>query len=45
MPVHHHGALLGFVWLLASDGPVSEEHTDALRQAAETVALIMHREY
>ena len=45
MPVHHHGALLGFVWLLASDGPVSEEHTDAVRQAAETVALIMHREY
>lgn len=45
MPVHHQGSLLAFVWLLGSEGPVTEEQTDAVRRAAETVAIIMHREY
>ncbi len=45
MPIRHQGALLGFLWLLASDGPVSDEQADAMRRAADTVAMIMHREY
>ncbi|PXY33531.1 CdaR family transcriptional regulator [Prauserella coralliicola] len=45
MPVYHQQSLLGFVWLLASDGPVTEEHAEAVRQEAETVRLIIHRQY
>ncbi|MEU7839023.1 helix-turn-helix domain-containing protein [Nonomuraea sp. NPDC049129] len=45
MPIRHRGALLGFIWLLASDGPVGDDHADAVRRSAETVAMIMHREY
>lgn len=45
MPVHHQGALLGFIWLLASDGPATDEQADAVRRAAETAGLVLHREY
>ncbi|TCO54171.1 PucR family transcriptional regulator [Actinocrispum wychmicini] len=45
MPVRHNEDLLGFLWLLASDGPVTAEDEAVLRRTAETAALIMHREY
>jgi hypothetical protein len=45
MPVRHQGALLGFVWMLASDGPVGEEQATAVRRAADSAALILHRDY
>lgn len=45
MPVHHQDALLGFVWMLDSDGPVTDEQATAVRHAAETVAVMLHREY
>jgi sugar diacid utilization regulator len=45
MPVHHQDSLLGFVWMLASDGPVTDEQADAVRRAADTVAVMLHREY
>lgn len=45
MPVYHHESLLGFIWLLASDGPVTDEHREAISEAARAAAMIMHREY
>ena len=45
MPVHHQERLLGFLWLLASEGSIGPDERESLRQAAETVGLIMHREY
>lgn len=45
VPVRHNGALLGFLWLLATDGAVSAEHALLVKQAAETAAVIIHREY
>ncbi|WP_029136567.1 PucR family transcriptional regulator [Nakamurella lactea] len=45
MPVHHQNTLLGFVWMLASEGPVTDEQADVVRRAADTVALMLHREY
>lgn len=45
MPVRHEQLLLGFLWLVRSDGPVTDEHAQALREAASRAALIMHREY
>lgn len=45
MPVHYQGELRAFVWLLASDGPVTAEQCEAVRRTAETVGIIMHREY
>ncbi|MFI6704746.1 PucR family transcriptional regulator [Streptomyces sp. NPDC050509] len=44
-PIIHQGALLGFVWLLTSEGPVEGEHHDAARGAASDAALIMHRDF
>ncbi|MFE3829366.1 PucR family transcriptional regulator [Streptomyces sp. NPDC059092] len=44
-PIIHQGALLGFVWLLTSEGPVEGEHHNAARGAASDAALIMHRDY
>lgn len=44
-PIMYQGALLGFVWLLVSEGPVEGEHYDAAREAASEAALIMHRDY
>lgn len=45
MPVRHEGSLLGYIWLLASDGPVTEDAAAAIREAASRAALILHREF
>lgn len=45
MPVRYGETLLGFVWLVLCDGPVTDSDAAALRQAAEQAALILHREY
>ncbi|RZQ65970.1 PucR family transcriptional regulator [Amycolatopsis suaedae] len=45
MPVRYEQILLGYLWLVGSDGPVTAEHADALREAAGHAALIMHREH
>ncbi|WP_327586923.1 helix-turn-helix domain-containing protein [Nonomuraea sp. NBC_00507] len=45
MPIRHEDKLLGFLWLLLTDGPVTDAHVRAVRQAGEQAALIMHREY
>lgn len=45
MPIRYDDELLGYLWLLRSDGPVSDTHASALREAAGRAALIMHREY
>ncbi|MBD0739251.1 helix-turn-helix domain-containing protein [Streptomyces sp. CBMA29] len=44
MPIRHDGALLGYVWLIGSDGPASERAVEALREAAGQAALILHRD-
>jgi sugar diacid utilization regulator len=45
MPIRYEDSLLGYIWLLASDGPVSEDDGAAIREAAARAALVMHREY
>ncbi|MGC2977802.1 PucR family transcriptional regulator [Brevibacterium sp. FAM 25378] len=45
MPIRHQKTLLGFLWLLNSEGNIDAEQADALRQAAETAGLILHREH
>lgn len=45
IPVHHRESLLGFVWLLESDGPVTGDQAETLREAAETIAVMLHREF
>ncbi len=45
MPIRYEDTLLGFLWLLLSDGPVTEEQAAAVRQAAAGAAVILHREY
>ncbi|MFI6909404.1 PucR family transcriptional regulator [Nonomuraea sp. NPDC050394] len=45
MAVRHERSLLGFLWLLGSDGPVKDKDLAAVRQAAESAALTLHREY
>ncbi|RII20476.1 Purine catabolism regulatory protein [Streptomyces sp. YIM 130001] len=44
-PIRYDGALLGYVWLLGSDGPAGARESEALREAAGQAALIMHRDY
>lgn len=45
MPIRYEESLLGYLWLLGSDGPVPVEHADAVREAAGQAALILHRDY
>ncbi len=45
MPIRYEGALQGFIWLMASDGPLTDDHTQAIRQAAERAAQILHRDH
>ncbi|MEU6674106.1 helix-turn-helix domain-containing protein [Streptomyces sp. NPDC046925] len=45
MPVRYDGALLGYAWLLGSDGPVTERAAELLREAAAQAALVLHREH
>ncbi|TWS19378.1 CdaR family transcriptional regulator [Tsukamurella asaccharolytica] len=45
VPIRYRGALLGFLWLLASDGPVTAEQADAATRAADTAAEILHRDH
>jgi DNA-binding PucR family transcriptional regulator len=45
MPIRHDGGLLGFLWLLASDGPLDDDAATAVRQAAEQAAHILQRDH
>ncbi|WP_084145793.1 PucR family transcriptional regulator [Amycolatopsis jejuensis] len=45
MPIRLEGTLLGYLWLLDSEGAVSGTDAAALRGAAGDAALILHREY
>ncbi|THC51774.1 helix-turn-helix domain-containing protein [Streptomyces sp. A1499] len=44
MPIRYDGALLGYVWFIGSDGPVSQRAVEALREAAGQAAMILHRD-
>ncbi|WGX97815.1 CdaR family transcriptional regulator [Nocardioides sp. L-11A] len=44
LPIRHDHALLGFLWLLASDGPVTAQEAEAVEQAARAAAQVLHRE-
>lgn len=44
LPIVADGQLLGFLWLLASDGPLTASDTDLVRQAVERAAQILQRE-
>ncbi|MGP4103458.1 PucR family transcriptional regulator [Nonomuraea sp. KM90] len=45
MPVRHEQTLLGFLWLLLSDGCVTGQEATAVRQAAESAAYTLHRDF
>ena len=45
MPVRHASVLLGYLWLLASDGPLTDDEADVLRQTAEQAAHILQRDH
>jgi sugar diacid utilization regulator len=45
MPVRHASVLMGFIWLLASDGPLTHDQTDELMRAAERAAHILQRDH
>ncbi|MFE0923333.1 PucR family transcriptional regulator [Streptomyces nigra] len=45
MPIRHHDALLGYLWLTANEGPAGPREADALRAAARQAALILHGEH
>ncbi|MFF1946330.1 PucR family transcriptional regulator [Rhodococcus qingshengii] len=45
MPVLYRDALLGFVWLLASDGELTDGQAEVVRKTAESAAVILHREH
>ncbi|WP_457101248.1 PucR family transcriptional regulator [Microbacterium sp. P5_E9] len=44
-PILHQGSLLGFVWLLRSEGTTDDEHLDAAERAAAEAAALIHREH
>ena len=44
MPIRYRNALLGFVWLLTSEGEVDEDQAEVLRRTADAAAMILHRE-
>ena len=41
----HQGRHLGFLWLLASEGPLPADQHETVRRAAEDAGLLMHRAY
>jgi DNA-binding PucR family transcriptional regulator len=45
VPILHQGSLLGFVWLLGSEGPTEQVHLDAAEQTAAQAAILIHREH
>ncbi|GAA1005216.1 hypothetical protein Aple_036520 [Acrocarpospora pleiomorpha] len=45
IPVRYENVLQGFLWLLESEGPLSEAHADLLRETAEDAALVLHRRF
>jgi sugar diacid utilization regulator len=45
MPVRYDGTLLGFLWLLSSDGPLENDQTDVVRQAAERAGQLLQRDH
>lgn len=45
MPIRYDGALLGYVWLIGSDGPVTDRAAEVLRETAGQAALVLHRDY
>jgi sugar diacid utilization regulator len=45
VPIRHRGALLGFLWLLSSDGPVTADQAAAAKRAADSAAEILHRDH
>lgn len=45
MPIRHQGSLLGILWLLGSEGGVTEMQAGAIRRTADAAGLALHREY
>ncbi|WP_158635042.1 PucR family transcriptional regulator [Tsukamurella asaccharolytica] len=43
MPIRHGRNLHGYLWLLGSDGPVSDRNVAVLREASCQAALLLHR--
>jgi sugar diacid utilization regulator len=44
MPIRYENTLLGFLWLLASDGPLSGHDAETVRLAAEHAAHVLQRD-
>lgn len=44
-PILHQGSLLGFVWLLASEGELDPRTREAIERSAAEAAAIIHRDH
>lgn len=44
VPIRHHQKLLGFLWLLETDGPLSGDHAEAINRAAYAVGAEIQRQ-
>lgn len=45
LPIRHRGALLGYLWLLVSDGPITPEQVEVAKRTTDTAAEILHRDH
>lgn len=45
MPIRYDGTLHGFLWLLESDGPLSDRHAGHVRHTAEAAATALQRQF
>ncbi|WP_186526281.1 PucR family transcriptional regulator [Leekyejoonella antrihumi] len=44
MPILYEDSMLGYLWLIGSDGPVTGQDAESVREASRQAALILHRE-
>ncbi|WP_206516630.1 PucR family transcriptional regulator [Microbacterium oxydans] len=44
-PIRYRGDLLGFLWLLSSEGEVTNEQENAAKESADSAAQILQREH
>jgi sugar diacid utilization regulator len=44
VPIRHEGVLLGFVWILEGDDPLTDQETEAVLAVLDTIAIVIQRD-
>ncbi|MEV0389343.1 helix-turn-helix domain-containing protein [Nonomuraea sp. NPDC050643] len=44
VPIRHEGVLLGFVWVLEGDDPLTDQEVEAVLAALDTIAIVIQRD-